>query len=242
MRKGAIGRTVVERNEQTLERARLNLFDILRRRDELELDDLRRGNELRSRVVRAEAQLMEAERQANELAAVIGTWRIQAPVSGHVIEIKAQVGATLEPGQSVLGIETGGEGLDVLFYVSPADGKRIGAGMPALVSPATIRREEFGSMTGTVEHLSEFPASLDGMVAMLQNPALASSFSRGGTPYPGRIALTLDPSTASGFAWTSLQAADVKVTPGTLAVVEVEVSRRPPVALIVPWVKKGLGL
>ena len=97
-------------------------------------------------------------------------------------------------------------------------------------------------MTGTVEHLSEFPASLDGMVAMLQNPALASSFSRGGTPYPGRIALTLDPSTASGFAWTSLQAADVKVTPGTLAVVEVEVSRRPPVALIVPWVKKGLGL
>ena len=61
-------------------------------------------------------------------------------------------------------------------------------------------------------------------------------------PYPGRVTLTLDPSTASGFAWTSPQAAEVNVTPGTLAEVEVEVSRRPPVALIVPWIREGLGL
>ena len=242
LKKGVISRTVVERDEQTLERARLNLFDVLRRRDELEVDDLRRRNELRSRVVHAKAQLMEAQRRVNELAALIETWRIRALVSGRVTEIKAQVGATLETGRSVLGIETGAEGLDVLFYVSPADGKRIEAGMPALVSPATVRREEFGAMTGTVASLSEFPASLDGMVAVLQNQDLARTFSHGGAPYPGRVTLTLDPSTASGFAWTSPQAAEVNVTPGTLAEVEVEVSRRPPVALIVPWIREGLGL
>ena len=128
----------------------------------------------------------------------------------------------------MLSIETGGEGLDVLIYVPPVDGKRIEAGMPALVSPATARHEEFGYIIGTVESLSEFPASLNGMIAVLQNQDLARTFSHGGPPYPGRVELALDPSTASGFAWTSPQAVGVVITPGTLATVEVETASQPP--------------
>ena len=241
LERGLISREAVERSEQTLERVQLNLFDVLRRADEMEFDDLRRRNELRSRVLLAQEQLMAAETRVEELAAVIETWRIRAPVTGQVTEIRAQPGATLDAGQSVLAIETGGEGLDVLFYVAPADGKRIEAGMPARVSPVTFRREEFGLMLGTVQSLSEFPTSLDGLMAVLQNRGLAESFSRNGAPYPGRISLTPDPSTASGFVWTSPQAAEVDVTPGTLAEVEIEVERRPPVELIVPWIRERLG-
>ena len=240
--RGLINREIVVRGEQAMDLARRNLFDAMRRRDELQAGDLRRRNELTARVTNAKAAHLEAERQVNELTALIKTWRILAPVSGRVTEIMAQVGATLEPGQSVLGIETGGEGLDALFYASPVDGKRIEAGMPALVSPATARREEFGSMIGTVERLSEFPATLDGMMAVLRNQDLARAFSRDGPPYTGRVALTLDPSTVSGFAWTSPRAVDVDITPGTLAAVEVEVSRRPPIALVVPWVKETFDL
>ena len=93
-------------------------------------------------------------------------------------EIKAQVGAVLEAGQAVLGIETGGESLDVLIYVAPADGKRVKAGMQAQVSPVTVRPVEFGSLTGVVESISEFPVSLDGMTALLQNEDLAMTFTR----------------------------------------------------------------
>ncbi len=239
--RGVINRMAVERSEQALDLARRNLFDAMHRRDELEADDLRRRNDLKAQVTNARAECLEAKRRATELAALIETWRIQAPVSGRVIEIKAQPGATLEPGQSVLSIETGGSGLDVLIYVSPLDGKQVKTGMPALVSPATVRREEFGSMIGTVESLSEFPASLEGMTAVLQNQDLARTFSHDGPPYPGRVALTLDPSTASGFAWTSPQAVTVNVTPGTLAEVEVEVSSQPPVSLLVPWLKERIG-
>ena len=238
---GLISREAVERSEQTLERVQLNLFDVLRRADEMEFADLRRRNELRSRVLLAQEQHMEAETRAGELAAVIATWRIRAPAAGQVTEIRAQPGATLEAGQSVLAIETGAEGLDVLFYVAPADGKRVEAGMPARVSPVTFRREEFGLMLGTVERLSEFPTSLDGLMTVLQNRGLAEAFSRSGAPYPGRILLTPDPSTSSGFAWTMPQAADVVVTPGTLAEVEIEVERRPPAELIVPWIRERLG-
>ena len=140
----------------------------------------------------------------------------------------------------MISIETGGEGLGVLIYVPPVDGKRVEAGMPTLVSPATAPHEEFGYMIGTVESLSEFPASLNGMIAVLQNEDLARTFSKAGPPYPGRVALTLDPSTASGFAWTSPQAAGIDITPGTLA--EVEVSTQSPAELVLPWFKETFGL
>ena len=242
LERGVVKREAVERSEQALDLARRNLFDAMRRREELEADDLRRWSDLKLRVTEAKAQHLDAERQVNELAALIESWRIRAPVSGRVIEIKTHPGDTLEAGQSVLSVETGGEGLDVLIYVPPMDGKRVEAGMPALVSPATVRHEEFGYMIGTVERLSAFPASLNGMIAALQNEDLAKTFSKDGPPYPGRVALTLDPSTTSGFAWTSPQAAAVVVTPGTLATVEIEVSSRPPVALVVPWIKERLNL
>ena len=239
---GIVDRMTVDRSEQAFDLAQRNLFDALRRRDALEADDLRRSNALKASVTSAKADLLAAERQAVELAALIETWHIRAPVAGRVTEIKAQVGATLAPGQPVLSIETGGEGLDVLIYVPPVDGKRVEAGMPALVSPTTARHEEFGYMIGTVKGLSEFPASLNGMIAVLQNQDLARTFSHGGPPYPGRVALALDPSTASGFAWTSPQAAGVVITPGTLATVEVVVSTQPPAALVVPWLRESLGL
>ena len=239
--KGIVNRMAVEREEQALDLARRNLFDVMRRRDQLETGDLRRRNDLKDRISEASADRVAADARVHEIAALIETWRIRAPVSGRVTEIKAQIGATLAPGQAVLSIETGKEGVDVLIYVPPADGGRVEAGMPALVTPTTVRREEFGSMMGTVESISEFPASLAGMVAALRNEGLARTFSRGGPPYPGRIALTPDASTESGFAWTSPRAADVTIVPGMLATIEIEISNQPPIALVLPLIEKALG-
>ena len=238
---GLVARTEIEGNEEAVDFARRNLFDVMRRRDALASEALRRRNDLRIRVDEAKAQLLEAQRQVKELETLIETWRIRAPVSGRVTEIKAQVGAVLQPGGSVLGIQTGEEGLDVLIYVSTADGKRVEPGMPARVSPNTVRHAEYGYMTGVVESISEFPASVDSMAAVLQNQELAETFSSNGTPYSGRIALTPDATTASGFAWTSAKGTELEITAGTVARVEVEVERQPPITLVIPLIKEGVG-
>lgn len=236
--RGVADRTTVENGEQALDLAQRNLVDTMRRRDEMEAEDLRRRNALNARIAEAKTEHIEAARHVSELEALLDTWRIRAPVSGRVTEIKAQVGATLEPDDPILSIETGEEDIDVLFYAAPADGKRIKPGLPVLVSPATVKREEFGSMLGKVESRSEFPMSLEGMVAALRNARLAETFSGDGPPYPGRVTLTPDPSTTSGFAWTSPRAARLEVTPGTLAEIEIKVASQPPVSLLVPWLKE----
>ena len=240
--RGLVDRTVVEASEEEVDVARRNLFDVMRRRDELDADDLSRRNAVTMRLAAARQDHLEAARQVRELEALIATWRIRAPVSGRVSDVKAQVGAVLEAGQPVLGIETGGDSLDVLIYVAPTDGRRVRAGMPALVSPVTVRPVESGSLTGVVESISEFPVSLDGMTAVLQNEDLAMTFSRRGPPYAGRVALAPDPATASGFAWTSPKGADVTITAGMLAEVEIEIDRQPPAALVVPLFRERFGL
>ena len=238
---GLVARVEIEDNEEAVDLARRNLFDVMRRRDDLSSEALRRRNDLRIRVDQANALLLEARREVKALETLIETWRVRTPVSGRVTEIKAQPGAVLEPGESVLGIRTGDEGLDVLIYISTADGKRIAPGMPARVSPNTVRHVEYGYMTGVVETISEFPASADSIAAILQNQELAETFLGSGTPYPGRIALNRDPATLSGFAWTSAKGAEVEITAGTIARVEIEVERQPPITLVIPLIREGLG-
>ena len=234
---GLVARTELEEDEAAVDFARRNLLEVTRWRDDLASEALRRRNDLQIRVDQARAQLLEARRRMKDL----DTWRIRTPVSGRVTEIKAQVGALLQPGESLLGIRTGDQGLDVLIYVSTLDGKRVMPSMPVRVSPSTAPHAEYGYMTGVVESITEFPASVDDMAAVLQNRQLAETFSRRGAPYSGRVALTPDPATASGFAWTSAKGAEVEITAGTVARVEIEVERQRPLGLLLPLLKEGLG-
>ena len=237
-----ITRITVERSQQALDRAQRELFDTLRQRDDIEASEIRRRNEQRGRLGEAEARRQAAERAANEVAALVDTQRIVAPVSGVITEVKAAIGAVLRPGEPVASIETGAEQLEMLMYLPAAEGKKVAEGMEVLVSPSTARREEFGSVLGVVEYVSEFPSSLESIVATLQNPALAQRVSASGAPYAGRVSLVRDPTTASGFAWTSPKASGETLEAGTLATAEVRTGARAPISLAVPLIKEALGL
>ena len=237
-----VTRAAVERSQNAYDQAQRELFSTLRQRDDLEATEIRRQTERRVRISEAEARQQAAERQANELEALINTQHIAAPVSGLVIEIKATIGTVLQSGQPVLSIETGQEQLEMLVYLPAAEGKRVEPGMEVLVSPATVRREEYGAIRGVVEYVSPFPASLESMIATLQNRALARTIAANGAPYAGRVKLLADPETVSGLAWTSPKAAEKTISVGTLATAEVKVESQSPITLVVPLIRETLGL
>ena len=237
-----ITRLTLERSQAAFDRARRDLFGVLREVDESESHGLQIRNARRARLAEETSRVQAAERRANELRILLDTQRIVASQSGRVTEIKAAVGAVLRTGQSVLSIKNGEERLGALIYVPPVDGKRVRAGMEVLVSPNTLRREEYGSIRGTVANVSSFPVTRDGMFAVLQNIELAKTFSHGGPPYAGEVVFESDPSTASGFSWTSPKAASETVSSGTLASVEIKVQSQPPITLVVPLIKEIMGL
>ena len=237
-----VTRVTLERSQQQFDRAERELFMTLRELDELNARELRRQHEHESQSEDLKARLSMAERRANELKVVIDSHRIAAPAAGRIIEIKSAVGNVLRPGEPFVSIDTGRRTLEVLVYIPPGHGKRVRPGMPALVSPTTARREEYGAIRGIVRTVSAFPITLEGMAATLKNRSLADLFVRTGPPYEGRIEFESDPASESGFAWTSPKGASQSISAGTLASVEIKVASQPPISLAVPLLKETMGL
>ena len=237
---GLVTRIDLEQSQRAYDAAQRELVAILRERDDLEYEEVRRRHEQEAEIAEREAGLQAAKRAVRELEARLATHAVLAPVSGRVAEVKAAVGAVLSAGVPVLSIRPATETLEALIYVPPADGKRIVPGMQVLVSPSSARREEYGSIRGRLAEVAAFPASLEGMVAVLQSPDLAQAFSADGPPYAGRVALDADASTASGLAWTSSRGAGLTVSSGTLVDVEIKIESRPPITLVAPALRRLL--
>lgn len=198
----------------------------------------------------AEDRLIEQRRAVSELARRAATLEgnlggqltIRAPAAGTVVELRSHPGDLLRGGQAVVAIEQQGEGLEVVSFIDSARGKQLRPGMEARVALSSARREEYGTLLGTVTAVSDFPLSFDAVRAILQNEDLARSFLRNGPPFLARIRLQPDPGTASGYRWTSRRGDTVAVSSGIPAMVEIVTESRRPIALVIPALRKLLAL
>lgn len=168
--------------------------------------------------------------------------QIVSPINGFVTQIQKSIGDSVKAGDSVISIANPGANMVAEIYMSPKDGKRVKPGMKGLVSPSIIQKEEYGSIKGTVQTVSEYPVTEDTMMAVLKNADLVKQFSKDGAPISIRILLIKDPKTKSGFAWSSSKGPNQTITPGTLATATVEVRKERPVSLIIPAFRKLLGV
>lgn len=191
----------------------------------------------------ADFKVNEARRQMEQLAATLNrNSMLLSPADGRVIEVKVSPGAVLAAGSPVVAVETEVESLSAIVYVPSALGKNIEPGMEVRVTPGTIRREEFGSMIGQVRTISEFPMSPEGMAAILHNDALVRRFSRDGAPYAVVVQLATDPTTYSGYSWSSGDGPRLRLTTGTLLRAEVTTRKQPPIDLVMPVMRRFAGI
>jgi HlyD family secretion protein len=123
------------------------------------------------------------------------------------------------------------------LYVPPDQGKKIAPGMAVRIEPATIKKEEFGTLVGHVLTISEFPISAEGMMATLQNSQLVTQFSARGSPYTARIGLVPDAASPSGYVWTSGKGPQVQLSGGTTATAEITVREQAPISLVLPLLR-----
>jgi HlyD family secretion protein len=191
----------------------------------------------------SEFQVNEARRQLQQLAGLLERdSRLVSPIDGRVIEVKVSPGSVLTVGMPVIEIEIEGRTLAALVYI-PADlGKSVKPGMEARVEPATVKREEFGTMIGKVATVSEFPMTPQGMSAVLHNDALVTRFSRDGTPFAALVQLQPDTAAASGYRWSSGSGPPIGLSPGTLARIEITTREQPPIDLVLPSIRRASGI
>lgn len=187
--------------------------------------------------------LNNARRQLEKLAISLGNnSQVMSPISGRVLEVKTSTGSVLSVGTPVALIEEEGVKLEAVIYVAETQGKSIKPDMLVHLAPSTVKREEFGTMVGTVLNVSDFPMTPQGIAAVLHNDSLVNQFTHDGAPYAVAVTLQQEPANASGYRWTVGKGPDVHLTSGTLAHAEITTRNQRPLDLVLPLIKKLTGL
>ena len=110
------------------------------------------------------------------------------------------------------------------------------------MKPATVKKEQHGSMRGRVASITDRGISTDELNAVLRNLELTKNLMGTSSPLLSRIELFGDPNTESGFAWWTGDGPPFRVTRGTRVAIDVIVEETRPLALIMPALRKLLGV
>jgi HlyD family secretion protein len=180
---------------------------------------------------------------------------IKSPETGRVVEVLKSAGDKVGEGEPLVRLEqsrpTGpnaGRGfcdgnIHAVIYVNGQEAGKVHPKQLARVSPADVKKEEYGYIIGTVEWVSNFAASPDDMKEKLKNDRLVQSYSEKGPVYEARVCLTSDPENKSnGLKWSSSTGPPKKISSGGLCQSSVVVDYRKPYSYVIPSIKKTLGV
>lgn len=194
------------------------------------------------------------DREIQELQRVIAQLKkqaadngqIKASQSGCIIEITANNGQVVDRG-SRLGMLHVTNRLDDaiesgVVYFAVKDGKKIQSGMKILVTPDTVKREQFGSVVGKVLAISPLPITREGATSVIGNSEVASQLlSQNGSKIEVIAGLTRDSSTYSRYRWSSSKGPNLKFTPGTTFTARVTVEEQAPITFLLPILRRWSG-
>lgn len=170
---------------------------------------------------------------------------IVSPYTGRVLEVKVDDGSLVNAGTPILDMELRGNAimdLTPVIYVSALDGKKVKPGMQVFIAPSTVKTQEYGYMLGNITRVADYPATVQGMMRVLQNRDLVNELTRGNASLEIDADLVPSVKTESGFKWTSPGGPPTKVQSGTLCSAQITVSRQRPISLVIPAIKKFLGV
>jgi multidrug resistance efflux pump len=153
---------------------------------------------------------------------------------GRVDEILIEEGMVLERGQQVAVIKRGNEPLQAFVFVAGEQAKQLKKGIQVHVLPATVKAEEFGFIQGKVTAVSTLPVTEGEMSLLLENQSLVDALRTGGSQHRVDVKLLRDPSTPSGFEWSSSQGPPFAITRGTLCTATFVLDKERPVNLVLP--------
>ena len=167
---------------------------------------------------------------------------VTTPYAGQVVEIKVAPGGTVAAGTPVLTIQPDSDALEVVSYISSLQAKDIRVGMDARISASTVKREEYGFMWGQVVFVADYPATPAAVMRSFQNEQMVQALTGGGPVTEVRVTPVRDASTPSGFRWSSAQGPPIRISAGTIATAEIVTENRAPITLVVPILRRKLGV
>lgn len=172
--------------------------------------------------------------------------QILASVSGTVVDCAIQQDQMIGQGTEIAKIQAAGteetSANIIRCYVPIADGKKLEAGMSAVITPSTVSEDEYGHMSGTVISVGTYTVSTAEMQQTLGDDSMVSAMQQQGPCVEVVIDLEKDSSTASGYAWSNRKGETVSLEENTMVSVKVRVKEDAPISKLIPFLKSKLDV
>ncbi len=228
--------------EKMVERGLLTNTTLMRTRAELTANEQAQA-QLRAQQAGSGNKVEDIRQQLNELENELeSTSKIVSPFSGRIVEVSMETGDVVGAGSRLVTLESEDAPITAMVYIPAAEGKKVRAGMEVYISPTTIRAEEYGFMLGRVEHASDYPVTPEGLRRVLRHQKLIQELTGESAPIEVRVMLLEDPSTPSGFKWSSSEGPPMKVFSGTICSANVTVETKKPLSYVLPIIRKTIGV
>lgn len=192
-------------------------------------------------------EIQEVEREIAKLELQLGdNSQIISQHSGRILEITVTPGQVVNAGTrlGIIEAENPSSKLVGVTYFPIGDGKKIQPGMTLQITPQTVKRERFGGILSNVTAVSAFPISKEAAINRVGNAevveGLVSQKQEGLMEVEAD--LKLDTMTFSGYKWSSSTGPQLKISPGTTAVVRVKVEERAPITFVLPILRSTSGI
>lgn len=155
--------------------------------------------------------LLDTDGDATELAILrhelLERSQIRAGGAGTVQDIYVLPGDYVSRGTKIATIHQAprtGASRECLLFVPAAQMKNIEKGMQVNVFPASVNKDEYGNIYGTVAFISEYPVTLSYLQEVLGSEELAQQYASGQVAYYEiTVSLVTSETTATGYRWTT---------------------------------------
>jgi HlyD family secretion protein len=246
--KGLITKPQVVGSEQAVENAQNQIESLKAQLVQMSSQALSAGFSQEQRMTVVQQRIAQEELRLAQLREQYETKSsIRSPHDGEVVEVLSSAGEVVGMGSPLfklkndLAVAENGN-IRGILYVPSQDGKKIKVGMEALVVPATVKPQEHGYMKARVTYVSAFPVTQQGMMTSMKNDQLVNSMLRMGAPYEVYVEFEENPDSYSGYQWTSANGPEIAINAGTSCSGKITVNEEPPIAMVVPALKKFFDL
>lgn len=189
----------------------------------------------------------DEERDFNHLLARSNaTKTIKSTITGRILDIQKNVGDQVSVKDPILTLSSGDEhNLEAVVYFNPLEAKEIKENMKAYLIPTYLDKEHRGYIKGRIDHVSPYPETSRSLMETLQNEDLVKKFTESNPPISTRIRLGKSAlSNTFGLEKKSPNTPDDSsiLTAGTWVYARVIVKERAPLLIVIPEIKKLLGM
>jgi HlyD family secretion protein len=205
----------------------------------LEQENLEASNQRTKEIQEVNREIIRTQQQIKENSQIVSTQE------GCILELTTTIGQVVQPGSRLGAMRVGNseESMNAIAFFTIKDGKKLQKKMPVSITPETVQRERYGGIVGQITIVSPLPVTREGIVAIIGNTDLVRAvMSENSAFIQVNTELEKDPTTDSGYKWSSSKGPKSKITSGTTATVRVTVEERAPITFVLPILRELSGM